>query len=50
MEFRSDRKGVKEDYKKLHNEQLHDIKYYSRDQIQARTEEKSNANRLGSKK
>jgi hypothetical protein len=48
--FGSDRKVVMEDYKKLHNEHLHDIQYYSRDQIQARIEDKRNANRFGSKK
>ena len=47
MVFGSDRKGVKEDYKKLHNEQPHDIKYYSRDQIQVRIEQKRNASRFG---
>jgi hypothetical protein len=47
--FGSDRKGVTEDYKILHNEQLHDIKYHSRDEIQARIEKKRNANKFGSK-
>jgi len=48
--FGSDRKGVMEGYKILHNEQLHDIKYYSRDRTQNRIEEKRNAKRFGSKK
>jgi hypothetical protein len=39
-----------EDYKILHNEQLHDIKYYPRDRTQDRIEEKRNAKRFGSKK